>query len=105
MFGAKRLIAMITLMGVLIIPAATQALEAYSPEQEAQFMNWCTGAKTTSESVCSCTVKSLAQTLPGAALANFINAKSSNTGFSFSTSAITATAMVAQALTSCGSKS
>lgn len=101
MLGAKRILALTVFIGGLASASATQALEAYSSEQQTQFMNWCTGAQTTTETVCSCTLKSLAQTMPAAALANFLNAKASNTGFSLSTSAITATAMVTQALTSC----
>ena len=102
MSGAKRIITPAALVfGLIVVAPSANALEAYSAEQKTQFMNWCTGAQSTTETVCSCTLKSLAQTMPAAALANFLNAKTSNTGFSLSTTAITATAMVTQALTSC----
>ena len=74
------------------------ALEAYSPQEQQQFMDWCTGAKSATESTCSCTLKNLAQTVPAAALAQFLSSQGS---FSLSTAAVTTGATVTQALLSC----
>ena len=74
------------------------AVEAYSPAEQQQFMDWCTGAKSATESTCSCTVKRLAQTIPAAALAQFLSSQGS---FSMSTTAVTTSAAVTQALVSC----
>ena len=74
------------------------ALDQYPAEQQQQFVDWCTGSKSMSESVCSCTVKRLAQTVAPTALAMFL----SNNGMpSMSQSAIATSAAVAEALTAC----
>ena len=81
------------------------ALEAYSPAQEQQFMDWCTGEHAAKESTCSCTLKSLAQTLPATALVQFLNSKTSgSSGFNMNTTLITTAAMVTQSLTTCASR-
>jgi len=74
------------------------AVEAYSSTEEKQFMDWCTGAKSATESTCSCTVKRLAQTVPAAALTQFLTSQGS---FNMSTAAVTTGAAVTQALVSC----
>ena len=78
--------------------SGAQALEDYSTAQTQQFMDWCTGAKSNSESLCSCTVKSLAQTVPPVALSQFL---ASQGKFTLDQTVVTTTAMVTQALTSC----
>jgi|SaaInlStandDraft_2_1057019.scaffolds.fasta_scaffold342777_1 hypothetical protein len=84
--------------------SSAQALEAYSDQQSQQFMDWCTGAKSASESTCSCTVKSVAQTVPATALTQFLSSQASGGGFSFNATLATTAALVTQALTSCASK-
>ncbi|MBL6958988.1 MAG: hypothetical protein ISR52_08405 [Rhodospirillales bacterium] len=74
------------------------ALEDYPPAQQQQFLDWCTGAKSASESTCSCTLKRLAQTVPPAALASFLAGKGS---FSLSASSVAAGAAVTEALAAC----
>jgi hypothetical protein len=67
----------VALATVLIAGIAAErpasALEAYSAQQSQQFMDWCTGAKAATESACSCTLKSVAQAVPAATLAQFLN--------------------------------
>lgn len=83
---------------------AASALEAYSAAQTQQFMDWCTGAKAATESTCSCTLKSVAQTVPAATLAQYLNSQASNGGFSFNATLASTTALVTQALATCASK-
>jgi len=90
-------------MGVLALlfisqPRPAAALEAYSPQEQQQFMDWCTGAKSATESTCSCTLKQLAQTVPAAALAQFLSSQGS---FNLSSAAVTTGASVTQALLNC----
>lgn len=80
------------------------ALEAYSAGEQQQFMDWCTGAKSATESTCSCTLKSVAQTVPAATLAQFLSSQTSGGGFSFNASLASTTALVTQALATCASK-
>lgn len=80
------------------------ALEAYSAAETQQFMDWCTGAKSATESTCSCTLKSVAQTVPAATLAQFLGSQASGGGFSFNASLAGTTALVTQALATCASK-
>ena len=85
--------------GILLTATApSSALEPYSESQTQQFIDWCTGAKSTAPSVCSCAVQRLAQTVPPAALATFL---SSQGGFTLSQAAITTAATVTDALVSC----
>lgn len=81
------------LIATAIAGAPAAALETYSPEQTQQFMDWCTGAKSATESTCSCTLKSLAQTLPATALATFLNKEMGGGGFNLSTAVISTGAM------------
>ncbi|MCW9035746.1 MAG: hypothetical protein OQJ97_16120 [Rhodospirillales bacterium] len=95
----KKIAALLALCAPLMfttLPA--YALEAYSQAQEQQFVSWCTGAKSASESTCSCTVKRLATTVPATALSQFI----ANGGkLTMDSSLMTTTAMVAEAFTAC----
>jgi len=96
----KKTIAALLALTFLSLGASQQAnaLDAYSADQQQQFIDWCTGAKSASESTCSCTVKRLAQTVAPAALAMFL----SNNGMpSMSQSAITTAAAVTEAFASC----
>lgn len=88
------------LIGLIWIKPAT-ALEAYSPAQTQQFTDWCTGAKAATEGVCSCTLKKLSQSVAPAALTAFISSQSSGGGFNLSTTTVTTTALVTNALVSC----
>lgn len=92
-----------TAAGIVTVLAAApaSALETYSTQQTQQFMDWCTGAKSATESVCSCTVKSLAQTLPTTALEQFLAQQSGGGGFSLSTTAVTAAAAATNAMVGC----
>jgi hypothetical protein len=84
------------MMAVSVQPAT--ALEAYSPQEEQQFMDWCTGAKSAAESTCSCTVKQLALTVPATTLTQFLSSQGS---FSISAAAVSTGAAVTQAMVSC----
>jgi len=86
------------LIGPLTGQDRAQALESYTPAQEQQFTDWCTGAKSNSESLCSCAAKNLAQTVPPVALSQFL---ANGGSFTMDKTVITTTAMVTQALTSC----
>jgi len=95
------LVSAVTGVLALLFISQTQpasALEAYSPQEQQQFMDWCTGAKSATESTCSCTLKRLAQTVPAATLAQFLSSQGS---FSLSTAAVTTGTSVTQALLSC----
>jgi len=83
---------------VLVPLQPVAALEAYSPQEQQQFMDWCTGAKSATESTCSCTVKKIALTVPAAALSQFLASQGS---FSLSATAVSTGAVVTQALLSC----
>ena len=84
-----------------VVSTPAQALNAYSQEQTSQFLGWCTGAGNT-ETVCSCTVKRLATTLPPAALATFLADKQGGgSGFNLSSASITAATLVTEALAQC----
>lgn len=88
-------------VAVIFMTPQARALEAISAEQSGQFLGWCTGAGNT-ETVCSCTLKRLAATMPPAALATFLADKTSGGGrFSMSTASITAATLVTEALTQC----
>ncbi|MCW8837056.1 MAG: hypothetical protein OQJ99_11925 [Rhodospirillales bacterium] len=95
----KILTAAILGFGVLLASVApSNALEPYSESQTQQFIDWCTGAKSTAPTVCSCAVQRLAQTVPPAALATFL---SSQGGLTLSQTAIATAATVTDALVSC----
>lgn len=95
----KKFVLQIMVIGLLVASSnSAMALEAYSDQQKQEFVSWCTGAKSASETTCSCTVKNLAQTVPTTALAQFL---SSQGNFSLSTTAITTGASVTQALLAC----
>ena len=89
-----------SLVALAIIALATpsQALETYSSAQQQQFTDWCTGAKTYKESVCSCALKRLAQTVPPAALSTYLSSQGS---FTLSTASAATAATVAEALVTC----
>ncbi len=102
MVRAKGIVAISLIFGALLWARPVPALETYSATETQQFMDWCTGAKSASESTCSCTLKSLAQSLPATALAAFINKQTSGTsGFSLSTAAVSTGAMVANSMLAC----
>jgi len=102
MVRAKGILLASLIFGVAGWTAPAAALESYSDTQTQQFMDWCTGAKSASESTCSCTVKSLARSLPATALSAFINKQTSGTtGFSLSTAAVSTGAMITNAMLSC----
>ena len=86
-------------LGVAASPA--QALEPYSEAQTQEFMDWCTGAKSTQPSICSCAVQRLATTVPSAALATFLQSQQGGGGFSLSTASVTTAAVVTDALVAC----
>jgi hypothetical protein len=103
MHGFTRMAAItaISLIALTGTHGRANALETYSADQSQQFMDWCTGAKSATESTCSCTLKSLAQTVPAATLAQFLTSQASGSGFSFNAAMATTAATVTQALTSC----
>ena len=89
-------------IGLLAAPLSVSpasALDAFSNSQQQQFLDWCTGEKKATESTCSCALKSLAQTVPAAALASFLNGQTSGSGFSMSNLAVSATAATATSVT------
>ncbi|MBT6096533.1 MAG: hypothetical protein HOH04_16730 [Rhodospirillaceae bacterium] len=89
---------------VLLTAFGARSLESYSPAQSEQFMDWCTGAKSATESTCSCTLKSVAQTVPAATLAQFLTSQASGGSFNFNASLASTGAMVASSLASCASR-
>ncbi len=95
--AASTAIGIMALLVLIPLQPAT-ALETYSPQEQQQFMDWCTGAKSASESTCSCTVKKVALTVPAAALSQFLASQGS---FSLSATAVSTGAAVTQALLSC----
>jgi|GEM_PF-940097 len=106
MHGFTRLAALtaITLIALTGTHGGARALETYSADQSQQFMDWCTGAKSATESACSCTLKSLAQTVPATTLAQFLSSQASGSGFSFNATLVTTAATVTQALATCTSR-
>lgn len=97
----KNLCVGLTLLVLVAINAQpVYAVDAYTDQQSQEFINWCTGAKSASETTCSCTVKRLAQTVPAAALAQFLATQGS---FSLSATAVSTGATVTQALLACSS--
>lgn len=74
------------------------AVESYTDAQKQEFVSWCTGEKSMTETVCSCTVKQLAQTVPANALAQYL---SSQGNFSLSATAVSTAAAVTQAMLAC----
>jgi len=103
MLKAFAFIAAIGFAATLAAQPAT-ALETYSSQQTQQFMDWCTGAKSASESTCSCTLKSVAQTVLATTLAQFLSSQASGSGFNFNASLASTAGLVTQALASCASK-
>ncbi len=89
---------------VVVAAFGARAMEAYSPEQNEQFMDWCTGAKSATESTCSCTLKSIAQTVPAATLAQFLSSQASGSSFNFNATLATTGVSVTQALATCASR-
>lgn len=93
------------LAAAFILAPGANALEALSPAEEKKFLDWCTGERKASDSVCSCTVKSVATTVPASTLAAYIASETSGSGLSMSNLATqagaTAAASVAQALATC----
>ena len=91
---------------LVMTPNATKALDGYSASEQSQFMDWCTGAKSASESTCSCTLKKVAQTVPAAALVSYVSSASSGESMSMTSLATTSATMTAttvvQALATCG---
>lgn len=86
-------------IGFLVSSASPAiSVEAYSSQQQQEFVSWCTGEKSASETTCSCTVKKLAETVPATALAQFLSSQGT---FSLSATAITTGASVTQALLAC----
>jgi len=87
-------------------PKSAHAIEAYSASEQQQFMDWCTGAKSASESTCSCALKKVAATVPAATLTQYLASLSGGQTMSFSTLATSSASMtattVATALTTCG---
>jgi len=100
----KHLQNLIKVIAVLVIVILTsqshpaQAIETYSDTEQQQFMDWCTGAKSATQSTCSCTLKRIAQTVPAAALTQYLTSQGS---FTLSSAAVTTGATVTQALLSC----
>jgi len=106
-YRMKRLQLGICAAVLAILPALpSHALESYSAAEEKQFLDWCTGAKSASESTCSCALKRVAQTVPAAALTSYLASLGSGQSMSLTSLATTSGAMtattVAQALTTCG---
>ena len=100
-----RLSAIVGIIVLAQLGAPAQALDSLSQAEQQQFLDWCTGEKKASESVCSCTLKKVAVTVPAAALTSYISGQASGGSFSMSNLATTAgvstAASVAQALTTC----
>lgn len=99
----------VAFLGVFLLalsPNTANALDGYSSSEEAQFMDWCTGAKSASESTCSCTLKKVAQTVPAATLVSYISSASSGQSLSLTSLATTSATMTAttvvQSLATCG---
>ncbi len=89
----------LALTAILLLSApSAQAIETYSADQQQQYMDWCTGAQSAPDSVCSCSLKSLAKSVPSAALATLLNSQG---GFSFSAASASTAALAAQAIASC----
>ena len=86
------------LVAVNVQPAS--AVETYTDQQQQEFVSWCTGEKSLSETVCSCTVQKLALTVPATALTQFLSSQGS---FSLSAAAVSTGATVTQALLTCNS--
>lgn len=82
-----------------ISTSSGSALEAYSQTEEKQFLDWCTGEQKATDSVCSCTLKSVAQTVPASALISYINGKATGSGFSMSNLAVQSGVSAATAVT------
>lgn len=81
-----------------------KALDAYSSDQQAQFIDWCTGEATNTKSTCSCALERMAVTVPPAALTSFLASESGSggrSGFSLSTASVTTAALVTEALGQC----
>ena len=89
--------------GFLAAPASS--LDALNQVEQQQFLDWCTGEKRASDSVCSCTLKNVVQTIPAAALTSFISGQTSSSGFSMTNLATQAgvqtAATVAQSMATC----
>lgn len=88
-----------------LIPLGASALDSLSQSEQQQFLDWCTGEKKASDSVCSCTLKNVAQSVPAAALTTYISGQTSGSGFSMTNLATQASvqtaAAVAQSLATC----
>lgn len=99
-----RALCALSLLVFTAVPAA--ALESYSQAEQQQFLDWCTGARSASESKCSCALKKVAQTVPAAALTTYLASAGSGQSMSFTNLATSSAAMtattVAQALSTCG---
>jgi len=91
-------ISLIFVVALILSAPRSRALEAYTQSQTQEFMDWCTGTKSAAESVCSCTLKRLAKTVPVAALAQFLNSQGQ---LSFSSAAVTTAATVTEAMVIC----
>jgi len=106
MHGFTRMAAItaISLIALTGTHGGAKALETYSADQSQQFMDWCTGAKSATESTCSCTLKNLAQTVPAATLAQFLSSQASGTAFSFNATLATTAATVTQSLATCAGR-
>ncbi|CCQ73786.1 hypothetical protein [Magnetospira sp. QH-2] len=98
----KTWIAAATLAAAALIAQPGQALDAnYSAAQEAQFLDWCTGTKSASEGICSCTLKSISATVPTQALTMFLNSQGAGGMPTFNQGLVATTASVTQALAVC----
>ena len=86
----------------LVLAPRAEALESYSSDLTGQFMDWCTGKAGNTETVCTCTLKQLAQSVTPAALTSFVADKmGGGSGFSLSTATVATAATFTQALTVC----
>ena len=101
-----RLAALGLAMALIVSPVTTaSAIEAYSDATNQQFTDWCTGEKSQSEGVCSCTLKSVARTVPAAALTTYLSGLATGQATSLGSLAVsgasTTAVAVTQAMVSC----
>ncbi|MEL0114195.1 MAG: hypothetical protein VW835_20895 [Rickettsiales bacterium] len=104
--AARSLLATMALAAAVALASDAGALDAkLTQAEQQQFLDWCTGEKKATDSVCSCTLKSVATTVPAAALTSYISGQATGSSFSMSNLAtqtgVSAAVAVTQALATC----